>query len=146
MLLLSIQPVYGEMILHGQKDVELRRRVPRCSPGDEILLYASRSIGAIVGRVTCEDIWTDSPARLWRRVRTRCGITKRVFDDYFDDTEKAVGIVVSRPVRLENPVPLKCLRDHWQGFHPPQSFRLVSDGEAIEIEKLIARGRRKKAA
>lgn len=122
MLFLSIKPEYVEKILSGEKRVELRRRKPRCVPGDWIAIYETTPTKELVAIAQVSEVRVNSPQCLWRSVNAISGVSKREFDDYFTGSDKAVGILIQQPVVLPRPVPLAHLRREWRNFNPPQGF------------------------
>ena len=125
-VLLSIRPHYVDLILRGQKTVELRRTNLRTGAGTPVLLYATHPVRAIVGMFALKAVIRDAPATLWRKVGPQSAVSRRVFDAYFDGAALAVGLVVGRTWTFPSPIPLELLRAHWPGFQPPQSFRYAA--------------------
>lgn len=126
MLFLSIHPEYVQAILEGRKTVELRKRRPRTEVGSTVVIYATMPQCEVVATAIVERIQFAEPARLWRHVRYAAAITKHAYDDYFAGSEIAVGIHLTRVRQFDEPIPLRDLRERWQGFHPPQQFRYLS--------------------
>lgn len=147
MLLLSIHPTYVEKIFQGDKQVELRRRRPRSQPGDWIAVYSTLPVKQLVGVVQVKEVRVKSPESLWRGVREISGITRREFVKYFADSPQAIGIMIHDPILFSKPVPLGQLREHWEGFHPPQGFRYLTD-EQVEFvwRRIDSQTRRRLAA
>ena len=134
MLFLSIHPQYVQAILEGRKTVELRKRRPRAEVGSTVVIYATMPQCEVVATAIVGEIQSAEPAKLWRHVRDTAAVSKTTYDEYFADTETAVGIRFSEVRRFNDPIPLGDLRERWQGFHPPQQFRYLSDGQ----QELIA--------
>jgi len=124
-ILLSIRPRFAEAILAGTKTVELRRTPPRLDVPTEVLLYASQPTCAIVGTCRVDKILAYTPAGLWRLIGRHTGVTHGEFKLYFQGVSTAYGLVLNEPLRLGAAVALPALRQTWQGFHPPQSFRYL---------------------
>ena len=131
LLLLSVRPRFAALILAGTKTIELRRVRPRVDPGDGVLLYVSSPVMALMAYSTVERVFEGSPAKLWEQVRSRAGVTRREYDEYFRGAARGVGIVLGALDRFSRAVPLSELRERWPGFHPPQSFRYL-DSQAFE--------------
>jgi predicted transcriptional regulator len=132
-LFLSLRPVYAELLLAGEKTVELRRIRPRAAEGTEILLYASSPQCELVGLGTVEAIRQATPNDIWKNHGSNTGIGRTAFRNYFRGATQAVAITVMNPRRLESPIPLSRLRAEWLHFQPPQSFRYVSGDDAIRL-------------
>lgn len=127
MLFLSIHPEYVQAILEGRKTVELRKRRPRAEVGSTVVIYATMPRCEVVATAIVERIQSAEPARLWRHVRCAAAVSKHAYDHYYAGTDTAVGIHLSRIRQFDEPIPLGDLRDRWQGFHPPQQFRYLSN-------------------
>lgn len=115
-VLMSIHARYADLILSGQKTVELRRRRPSFLEGTTILVYVPSPdrvvrgafhVGAVVGAPVDE---------LWQLVHERACVPREDFYAYFAgcDTGYAIEIKQPRPV---GPVPLE--------FRPPQSYLVL---------------------
>jgi predicted transcriptional regulator len=143
LLLLSIRPRYAEAILGGRKSAELRRAVPRVSPGTWALIYSSAPTMAIVGAVRVTDVQADTPHRLWRDAGPHAAVSKPEFDTYFANATRSSALWLSEPLRLDDPVPLGRLRAV-ADFRPPQSYRYLTpkaataliDGDQVVLERL----------
>lgn len=129
-LFLSLRPEYAELLLGGQKTVELRRIRPRAPLGTAVLLYASSPQRELVGTCTVAAIGQATPDQIWRLHGSKTGICLTDFRRYFDGTTQAVAITVTNPRRFDQPISLPRLRSKWMDFQPPQSFRYVSFADA----------------
>ncbi|HVN48127.1 MAG TPA: ASCH domain-containing protein [Bacteroidota bacterium] len=125
-VLLSIKPKYAEKIFLGQKKIELRRICPKVKEGDYIIIYVSSPVKSLVGKIQVKKIISESPQKLWKRVSSEAGITKQIFDQYYEGASLGYGIYVSRPEKLPNPIHLNVLRKKVKGFRPPQNYYYVS--------------------
>ncbi len=128
-LLLSIRPKFAELILAGEKTVELRRVRPRIIAGDKVLMYVSAPTMTLLGTVEVGNVTDGAPSSIWRKVRGAAGVTKKEFDSYFESATRAVAIAVRRPRLLPNPIGLEELKELFEGFHPPQSFRYLNQSQ-----------------
>lgn len=128
-LLLSIRPKYADKIFDGRKTVELRKVRPHLSPGDLVLVYVSSPVKALKGKFIVDKIIEYSPNLLWNEVKDVAGISKAEFDQYFLGADKGFGIFLTSPQTLLNPIHLVDLRKLWRNFHPPQSYRYLSNLE-----------------
>jgi hypothetical protein len=82
-----------------------------------------------------------APEYLWRKWRQSSGTDKRFFMKYFEGVEKGFGIKIDGPSQLFSPIPLKTIKEHWESFRPPQSYRYLhqNDQVAMSLVKLICR-------
>src|SRR5690554_1290732 len=124
-IILSIKPRYVDAILSGTKTFEYRRVRPNIKAGDHIIIYASSPISSIVGSFSITQMLTASPQELWRKSHGQAGLSKKDFEAYFEGVMEGVALEVDSYSRLENPLSLAMLREIYDGFHPPQSFRYV---------------------
>lgn len=136
MLLLSIHPRFADAIFAGTKTVELRRQVPRVLPGEEVLVYSTVPIAAVIGSFTVEDVVKLPLRELWRCTSSFAEVTRDIFDSYFMGLEAGVGIRIRCATRFQSPVSLIALRKLWPGFHPPQNFRYLGPSEVDSLVQL----------
>jgi len=132
-LFLSLKPLFAELVLNGDKTVELRRIQPRAEPGTLVVVYASTPVRAVLGTCVVEDIGTEAPDVIWELHGARTGVRRHEFDSYFQGREIAVAITIRHPQRLEAPVPLGVLRQGLDRFSPPQSFRYLTPAQAMKL-------------
>ena len=128
-LLLSIRPKYANKIFSGEKKVELRKVKPQLSQGDTVLIYVSSPVKELQGIFVVEGILEATPEQLWSQVKKIAGVSKQEFDDYYSGSKKGYGIFLKSPQTLGNPISLFDLRKLWKNFHPPQSYRYLSNFE-----------------
>ena len=125
-VLLAIRPRFAELILNGEKTVELRRSSFRASKGDRVLLYVSSPSSSVVGSFEIKTIASYPPARLWGLVKGECGISRREFDQYYSTAKSGIAIFLCNPRALPRPISLTELREKDAKFHPPQSYRYLA--------------------
>ena len=124
---MSIRPRFADLICEGTKTVELRRRSPKLSLGDTVLLYVSSPVKALAASFVVGKVSEGDPETIWSEVEHRAGVGKPEFDTYFSGAERAVAIGVERPVALDVPIGLDTLRELWEPFTAPQSYRYLDD-------------------
>ena len=117
--LISIKPNYARDILSGKKTVELRRRIPTIELGTRLWIYATMPQGEVVGSAIVEKIVKGTPDEVWDNFMDRIAITRNEFNRYFDGTDLALALVLSR-VEKCNPIGIEKLREYSIGFHPPR--------------------------
>lgn len=132
-LFLSLKPRFAEMILSGQKTVELRRVRPRVGNSTVAVFYATSPTQSIVGTSRIEGVEAGAPAEVWQRFGQVSGLTREEFDSYFAGSDTAVAIRLAEPHRLDVRIPLAEFRQRWQGFEPPQSFRYLDAAWAASM-------------
>jgi predicted transcriptional regulator len=132
-LFVSLKPRFAEMILCGDKTVELRRVAPTLAPGALVILYASSPQMQVVGNGRVAALETASPTALWQRHGAECGLSRSEYRAYFAGVGRAVAIVLEDVRRLPEGVPLARLRELWTGFRPPQSWRYIDADQAAAL-------------
>lgn len=139
-LFLSLRPTYAEMILDGDKTVELRRIRPRAAIGSTAVIYAASPRRAVLGLCKVGAVVDAHPDEIWDVHGHLTGIDRPRFNAYFAGADTAVAITVTAATRLVRPVPLAQLRLSWLGFQPPQSFRYISTTDLEAIPSAAAPG------
>lgn len=129
-LLMSIKPQYADLILNGQKTIELRRVRPKVQQGDVVLIYASGPRMALLGGFEVEGLVSDTPANVYKTHGAASGVTRTVFDRYFEGSTLAHGIKIARSWRLSEATELQTLRKKVRGFRPPQSYCYLDNNQA----------------
>ncbi len=124
-LLISVKPQYADLILTGEKEVELRRSKPRVAIGSAVLIYATSPSCSLHGLCQVEEVVQEKPSELWDRWGALTGVSLQTFRAYFEGVDRAVGIRLGAAQLLARPIPLSDLRDRLSGFHPPRSFRYL---------------------
>jgi predicted transcriptional regulator len=137
LLLLSIHPRFVHKIFSGGKSVELRKRIPRCVPGDWIAVYSTTPEKELAGVVRVVDITVTDPRTLWQLAGRRAGVDRQEYDAYFGGARTAVGIRICCPRRLNRPVSLEAIKEVWPGFHPPQGYIYLSPAQVCHLQKLV---------
>jgi predicted transcriptional regulator len=141
MLFLSIHPRFVDKILSGKKTIELRRRRPRSVAGDWIVIYATTPERQLRGIARVTEVRVGGVRDMWPEARLQAGVTKKEYESYFSNCERAVGIVLADPVSFDEPVSLERLRELWPNFQPPQGFRYLDDVQVKVIKSLSCRRR-----
>ena len=65
--IISFKPHYAELILSGDKTVELRNRTVRLKSGTTIWIYATQPVGRIVAKAKVRTVFHGGPAEIWDR-------------------------------------------------------------------------------
>lgn len=121
-ILISIKPIYVDLIFNGNKTVELRRVLPKNLPNNsEVIFYASSPIKSIVGKARIKNIDEQPIDKLWKTLGHKTGVTFEYFKEYFKGKDTGYGLTLHKIEEFPNPYPLCSLRDTLN-FSPPQSF------------------------
>lgn len=124
-VIFSLQRVYVDRLLSGNKCVELRRRAPSLDSGTRVWLYSKVPHGEVVGVGVLEEVETDNPVNLWKKYSQCAGLTQEEFFSYFAGVELGAALIFYSVARLRRPIPLSQLKKLEANFHPPQFFRRV---------------------
>ena len=129
-VILSLKPQYAELILSGEKTIELRNRVVRMEPGTVIWIYATKPVGGIVALAELDSIVHDTPSEIWLRFQREMCIDRAHFDSYIDNRESVSALKLSSVRKLKQLVTLDWIRRSIGSFQPPQFYaRLSIDGQ-----------------
>lgn len=127
--ILSLKPQFVDLILSGEKTVELRNRIVRMEPGTVIWIYATRPVGGIVALAELVSVVHDTPAEIWIRFEREMCIDKSHFDSYINNRESVSALILSSVRELKQSVTLDWIRRSVGSFQPPQFYsRLSLDG------------------
>lgn len=121
-ILLSINPNHVKNILNGTKRYEFRKKVCKRRV-DKILIYSTTPIMKVVGEAEVEDILVDNPETIWKKTKTKSGIDKKFFDQYYAERDQAVAYKLKNVVEYGTP---KELKDYGVN-NAPQSFRYIEE-------------------
>ena len=126
--IISLKPRYVDLILSGEKTVELRNRVVRMEPGTVIWIYATRPVGGIVAVAELDSVVHDTPAEIWIRYEREMCIDRDHFDSYINNRESASALILSSVRRLKQSVTLDWIRRSGTNFQPPQFYSRLTLG------------------
>ena len=126
--LLSLKPQYVDLILAGEKTVELRNRIVRMEPGTVIWIYATRPVGGIVALAELDSVVHDTPAEIWIRFEREMCIDRSHFDSYINNRESVSALILSSVRKLKQSVTLDWIRRSVSNFQPPQFYSRLSEG------------------
>lgn len=122
-VLMSIKPVYAELIKSGQKTIELRRIAPKVNAGDILVIYESSPVKRVTSFCEIESMVVTEPSKLWEIAKNTVGLTYDSFLKYFDGKTQAVGIKLGRVERLRDPKELCVIS---RDLKAPQSYRYLT--------------------
>ena len=125
-VIISLKPQYAELILSGEKTVELRNRVVRMEPGTVIWIYATMPVGGIVALAELDSVVHDTPAEIWFRYEKEMCIDRAHFDSYIDNRESVSALKLSSVRKLKHSMTLDWIRRSIGSFQPPQFYARLS--------------------
>src|SRR5665647_1577450 len=104
-MLLSINPEHVENIMNGSKLFEFRK--VRCREDiDKIIFYSTSPVMKVVGEAQVLEIIVDNPESVWEITSEHSGITKKFYDEYFKNKEKAVAYRLGKVEKYREPLKL----------------------------------------
>lgn len=119
-IIVSINPVYVEKILSGEKKFEYRTKVAK-QQVDTLIIYATKPMMKVVAEVEILGVIATTPEELWNQTKNQSGITKSFFDEYIKDKQVAYACRLGEVKVYER---LKSLLDFGLRI-APQSFAYV---------------------
>lgn len=122
-VLMSIKPVYAELIKSGQKTIELRRIAPKVKSGDILVIYESSPVKRITAFCEIQAVISTDPRKLWEIACDTAGLSRDAFMEYYEGKKQAVGIKLGSVQVLSIPKELRIISEHVQA---PQSFRYLT--------------------
>lgn len=126
--IISLKPQYANLILSGEKTVELRNRTVRLKSGTTIWIYATQPVGRIVANAKIKTVSHGIPSEIWDRYGEKICIEKTHFDFYIGNSRQVSALVLSSVKRIQDPCTLENIRQVVEDFHPPQFYsHLPSD-------------------
>ena len=136
-LILSIKPQYVEQIFNGNKTIELRKSLPSAKIGDTIIVYSTVPVKAIVGICKIDNIIVETPENIWLKYSNKLGISDKEFWEYYKNSDKSIGIFISKICKFELRIPLSDIKKIHPSFQPPQCFKYISRLTALKSYKQL---------
>jgi predicted transcriptional regulator len=122
-VLLSVKPLFAEMIFNGTKKFEFRRTVFKNTEITTIVVYASFPIQKVIGEFKIDSILNEELDELWKKTKRHSGISEKYFYEYFQYKNKGYAIKIKETRRYEKEL---CLKENFNAT-PPQSFIYLRD-------------------
>ena len=127
----AVRPPLAEALVDGSKGFEFRRVRPMLSPGDVAYVYSTAPVQAIIGSFICGDLFYGRPETLWRKLGSAANTPRPVFRDYFQGSQMASAIEVTKPCAWATPLSLVLIRRRIPDFRPPQSYKFLASTEPL---------------
>lgn len=128
-LILSLKPNYADLVFSGLKKAELRRRISAQVANRDVFIYVSSPVKQLKGGFRIGQIWSGSPEDVWKMVSKVAGVSRSVFDDYYKGTKVAHALEIMDVWEYAKPRSLDSLRESFDGFVVPQSYRFATANE-----------------
>lgn len=131
-VVLSVQPLWSQKIVRGEKTIELRRQAPRFLYGQPFIIYSTLPEGRLTAigrfgsvlRMTLEDLWSST-------AEMSC-VNRKYFDLYFQGAQKGAGIEILNSIPLAEQPTLHELQLR-NKFRAPQTWRYLSMEDALAM-------------
>lgn len=135
-ILISVRSEYVHKMLSGKKTVELRRRHVHVVAGTRMWIYGKAPQASVLAQATVDAVVIASPASLWRKYRSRIGVTYQEFREYFGSLALGCAILLKNIRKLKPEVTLAAFRRKIRSFHPPQFYlKLFSTDQRLVFLK-----------
>ena len=138
-LIISLKPCYADLVFEGLKTVELRRRIASQIHDRHVFIYVSSPVKELRGGFRVGQVWEGSPAAVWNKVAELATVDKRDFDAYFQGQAVAYALEVTNIWEYQRPASLSWLRDRFDDFVVPQSWRYAKTKEHEAFQKMKRR-------
>ena len=134
-LLISLKPDYADLVFSGLKTAELRRRISKHVQNRDVYIYVSSLVMELRGGFRVGEVWSGSPSHVWGVVSQLAGVSRKVFNEYYEGSDLAYALEIQDVWEFANPVSLSKLRNRFDGFSPPQSYRYLKPKEIRSFAK-----------
>ena len=139
-LLLSLKPLYADLVFQGLKVAELRRRIS-CVEDSEVFIYVSSPVRALRGGFRVGRVWKGPPEEVWDEVSDLAAVDKRDFDHYYAGRKVACALEIADVWEDSAPLHLDALRLRFSKFVVPQSWRYTTAAEYQYLNEVKKRAR-----
>jgi len=122
-VLISIKPKYVNMILSGDKTVEIRNRPVKLQSGTRLWIYSTLPKGRLEALAVIDSVQFDTPSLIWKQYSDRIGLSWSTFRTYVNGSKQVSAILLKEVSGLVPSLTLGDLRSEIEGFNPPQFLR-----------------------
>ncbi|HEM9366173.1 TPA: ASCH domain-containing protein [Streptococcus agalactiae] len=123
--LLSIKPQFVREIIEGGKKYEYRKKIFKRTDITNIVVYATKPYGKVVGEIEVGEIIEEQIEKLWEETCSFSGISEDYFYDYFKDRESGFAIQIKNFIEYDRHLELAEYNSSIKVA--PQSFRYIED-------------------
>ena len=138
-LLIALKPCYADLVFKGIKKVELRRRIVSQIKDHEVFIYVSNPSMELRGGFRVGEVWHGTPKDVWQMISHIEDVDKQVFDAYFEGQCTAYALEIKDVWEYKVPVGLSRLRNSFDNFVVPQSWRYLTTEERCAFPKMEKR-------
>lgn len=118
---MSIKPEFAFKIFDGTKKFEFRKNIFKRRDISKIVVYASSPVKKVIGEFEIAGVLYDDIETVWDLTKRGSGISKKRYDEYFANRDKAFAIEIGSTKKYRSP---KTLLDYNLNF-APQSFAYI---------------------
>lgn len=123
--------MYVDMILSGQKSVEIRNRKLKLQADSRLWIYSTLPMGCIQAVTEVHHTEVDIPSRIWQKYGDMIGITRDKFHEYVNGNKMISAISLKNIKKLPVDLSLYSLRRKVPWFHPPQFLKYMDESDPI---------------
>lgn len=123
--LISINPKYVEMILCGEKSIEIRNRSVNLDPGTRLWIYSTLPKGRLEAVARIRFVIVDCPSVIWKQYSNKISISLKAFLSYVNGSRRVSAVFLDHVYELKPAFTLADLRSEIKGFHPPQFLKRI---------------------
>ncbi len=127
-ILISIKSQYIFSIFNGTKQYEYRKKWPMHTSIKQVMIYATKPVGKIVGQFEIENILESTPQDIWEKTKKYAGISQHWFKAYFNKKTSAIALKIKNPYRYEEPLKLQ---DIHRNLKPPQNYYYIDENKQV---------------
>ena len=132
--LMSMHPRFAQLIIRGEKRVEFRKtRFQR--PVDQVIVYATNPVKAVVGFFEVKGVIYDDVHNLWREYGAEGQIDWVGFSRYYADRMRGVAIQIGKVTPLNQPA---LLPEIGENLMAPQSFTYLTGQALSRFKRLVS--------
>jgi len=124
-ILMSLRPEFADLVLHGRKTIEFRRRFSKKHEGATIVFYVSSPIKRFMFAATITRVDHRKKQHLWNSYQEEGGISRNKFEEYFIGLEYGYAIHLADIRHIPNQLGLDQAREIFPKLRPPQSFQTL---------------------
>lgn len=117
-VLMSIKPEYVDEILSGRKKYEYRKIKAKRPNIDKIIIYCTAPVMKVVAEIEVLEIIENNPEIVWKRTKNYAGISKKKYDEYFENKDIAFAYKLGNIIKYDQPKKLEEIGVNYT----PQSF------------------------
>ena len=135
-LLLSLKPVYADLVFKGLKTAELRRHIAKEVEGRDVYIYVSSPERRLRGGFLVDRVWEGSPETIWREVKDFAQVDRATFASYYEGRSRAFALSIAHAWEQRHPLSLATLRSKFVDFVVPQSWRYLTAAEHRSFSRM----------